>query len=371
MDGPRIRIRKIIHVDMDAFYASVEVRDDPSLRGKPVVVGGSPEGRGVVAAASYEARAFGIHSAMPASRALRLCPQVIFLPPTFSKYRDVSRQIHEIFRRYADLVEPLSLDEAYLDVTTNPLGNPSATWIARDIKRTIYEETALTASAGVSVNKFLAKIASEEKKPDGLFVIRPHEVSRFLKTLALAKVPGVGNVTRQRFAELGIVTCGQLQAKSLEELTHRFGKRGGYFYRLARGIDERPVGGHHTRKSISIESTFAADHGEEEWLLAKLGELADGLEKRAAGAGVKGRTLVLKLRLADYKIHTRSRTLDGPIGDAPGMFKMATRLYRESGLAGRKLRLLGLGLAQLDNREQKAQRSPAGGQLELPFAGEG
>jgi DNA polymerase-4 len=361
-------VRKIIHIDMDAFYASVEIRDTPALRGLPVVVGGSPEGRGVVAAASYEARRYGIHSAMPSARAYRLCPEAVFIRPSFDKYRAVSRRIREIFHRYTDLVEPLSLDEAYLDVTENRMGNPSATWIAQDIKRAIYEETGLTASAGVSVNKFLAKIASDEKKPDGLFVIRPEEVSRFLKDLPLSKVPGVGRVTQGAFAEMGLHTCGQLRAMPLAELEHRFGKRGDYFYRLARGRDDRPVEPTRERKSISIEDTFSEDHDEAEWLLAKLEELARGLEQRAKSAGVSGRTVTVKMRLADFRIITRSFTGPDYLDDAPRVLELAARLYRESGMAGRKLRLLGIGLSQLDSREAPPADER---QLALPLAEEG
>ncbi len=361
--------RKIIHVDMDAFYASVEIRDDPSLRGRPVLVGGTPEGRGVVAAASYEARKFGIHSAMPASRAVRLCPQAVFLRPDFVKYREVSQHIREIFHRYTELVEPASLDEAYLDVTRNKQESPSATWIARDIKRAIREETALTASAGVSVNKFLAKIASEEKKPDGLFVIRPEQVSRFLEQLPLGKVPGIGKVTQQVFADLSVLTCGQLRLMSRSDLEQHFGKRGGYFYRLARGQDDRPVETHRVRKSISVEDTFAEDHGEPEWLMVKLAELAERLEKRAAASDVKGRTLTLKLRLADFNSHTRSMTLPHPVNEAAQMLALGKQLYADSGLAGRKLRLLGLGLSHLDTDEE--ERETAHGQMELPLAEQG
>ena len=361
MDG----LRKIIHVDMDAFFASVEVRDEPALRGLPVVVGGSPDSRGVVMAASYEARRFGIHSAMPCSRAARLCPQATFLPPNFKKYRAVSSQIREIFDRYTDLVEPLSLDEAYLDVTQNHLQSPSATWIARDIKRVIFQETALTASAGVASNKFLAKVASDEKKPDGLFVIPPEDVPGFLINLPLGKVPGIGRVTLQAFGDLGVSTCGELQALPMAQLTGQFGKRGEYFYRIARGIDERPVEAHREAKSLSIEDTFPEDHDDQEWLLAKVGELAEGLEKRLRAAGVRGRTLTLKLRLADFRILTRSTTLAEHFDDAPTLKKLGTELFLHSGVVGKKFRLLGLGLSHLD-KEEGTRRD----QLELPWAGE-
>jgi DNA polymerase-4 len=360
--------RKIIHVDMDAFYASVEQRDNPAWRGLPVVVGGSPAGRGVVAAASYEARRFGIRSAMPAARAYRLCPDAIFVPPDFDKYRAASAQIREVFQRYTELVEPLSLDEAYLDVTVNRVDNPSATRIAQAIKADIRRETRLTASAGVAPNKFLAKIASDEKKPDGLFVIRPQDVAAFVERLPLRKVPGVGPSTLRVFEELGLATCGDLARVSLAELTHRFGKRGPWFYRLARGIDDRPVEPHRERKSVSIEDTFEHDHDEPDWLLERLRELCEGLGRRLRKAGARGRTVTLKLRTSDFQIHTRSRTLDHFTDDPPELFREAAALYHASGLVGRKLRLLGVGVHQLDGAEDDAREGP---QLELPWAGEG
>lgn len=340
--------RKIIHIDMDAFYASVEVRDNPQLRGLPVVVGGPPGSRGVVAAASYEARKYGIRSAMPSARAHRLCPQAVFLPPHFGKYREVSGQIHAIFHRYTDLVEGLSLDEAYLDVTRNPVGMPSATRIAQAIKRDILAETRLTASAGVAVNKFLAKVACEERKPNGLFVIRPQDVAAFLLTLPVAKVPGVGHVTLARLKEQGIETCRDLQQRSLAELVHQFGRRGEWFYQICRGIDDRPVEPSRDRKSISVEDTFAEDHDGAGWLMEKLRDLAGRLAARIAAAETRGRTVTLKLRLADFRIFTRSRTLPESVGDEETLFAVGRELYEQSGLAGQKLRLLGLGVHQLD-----------------------
>ena len=343
------RIRKIVHIDMDAFFASVEIRDNPALEGLPVVVGGSPNSRGVVAAASYEARRFGIHSAMACSRAYRLCPQAVFIPPSFEKYRGVSGEIRAIFHRYTDLVEPLSLDEAYLDVTENRVGNPSATRIAEAIKGDILRETKLTASAGVAPNKFLAKIASDERKPDGLFVIRPQDVAAFVKILPLGKVPGIGKATLGAFEALGMTTCGQLESLPLAELTHRFGKRGAYFHRIARGIDDRAVEPHRERKSVSIEDTFAEDHDDPQWLLERLAELAAGLAGRMVSAGVKGRTLTVKLRTAQFRTITRSVTLAAHTDQESTIRAQAEALFRNSGLMGEKLRLLGLGLSQLDN----------------------
>jgi DNA polymerase-4 len=361
-------VRKIIHIDMDAFYASVEVRDHPSLQGLPVVVGGSPNSRGVVAAASYEARRFGIHSAMPCSRAYRLCPKAVFTPPDFDKYRAVSRRIHAIFHRYTDQVEPLSLDEAYLDVTVNRLGEPSATRIAAAIKADIRRETGLTASAGVAPNKFLAKIASEERKPDGLFVIRPREVAAFVARLPLRKVPGVGQATLKSMEALGLRTCGDLAPLSLAELTRRFGKRGAWFHRIARGEDDRPVEPHRERKSVSIEDTFAEDHAEPAWLLERLADLCTRLAGRMRAAGLKGRTLTLKLRTTDFQIHTRSVTLEHFTDDEAELITHAAGLFRQSGLQGRELRLLGVGLHQLDNTP-----APPGSeqQLAFPWAGDG
>jgi DNA polymerase-4 len=340
--------RKIVHIDMDAFYASVEARDNPALRGRPVVVGGAPDSRGVVAAASYEARRFGIRSAMACARAYRLCPQAVFIPPNFEKYRAVSRHIHEIFHRYTDQVEGLSLDEAYLDVTRNRIGSPSATRIAQAIRREIQAETGLTASAGVAANKFLAKVACEVKKPNGLFVIRPEDVPAFLPTLPVAKVPGIGEVTRRELAELGVTTCGDLQRLSLADLARRFGKRGEFFFRMARGLDDRPVVPHRAAKSFAVEDTFAQDHDEPEWLQAKLAELAQRLSQRLAAAGTQGRTVTLKLRLTDFSSFTRARTLRLPTAEAERLTEVAAELFDASGLAGEKLRLLGLGVSQLD-----------------------
>ena len=359
--------RKIIHVDMDAFYASVEIRDNPALKDLPVVVGGRPDSRGVVAAASYEARQYGIHSAMPCSRAARLCPRAIFLPPDFSKYQKASRQIRAIFYRYTDLVEPLSLDEAYLDVTRNHQGSPSATWIAQSIRQAILAETGLTASAGVAPNKFLAKIASDENKPNGLCVINPAQVADFVWQLPVEKVPGVGKVTGQALRELGFVTCGDLAKMPLAGLVHHFGKRGGFFHDIAHGIDHRPVESSQERKSVSIEDTFAQDHDEPEWLNAKLAELAKGLALRMGRAGLSGKTLTLKLRLADFSSFTRSTTPGGSISTEQEIQALAARLFEQSDFQGKKLRLLGLSVSQL--LAEGADSLPSR-QLEFPWARE-
>ena len=360
------QVRKIVHIDMDAFFASVEMRDNPALRGLPLVVGGSPNSRGVVAAASYEARRFGIHSAMACSRAYRLCPQAVFVSPNFEKYRAVSEEIRAIFHRVTDRVEPLSLDEAFLDVTENRLGNPSATRIAEAIRADILRETSLTASAGVAPNKFLAKIASDERKPDGLFVIRPQDVAAFVKILPLGKVPGIGKATLAAFEALGMTTCGQLESLSLAELTHRFGKRGAYFHRIARGVDDRPVEPHRERKSVSIEDTFAEDHDDPDWLLERLAELSVGLARRMVSAGVKGRTLTVKLRTAGFRTITRSITLAAYTDEEGTIGERARELFRNSGLMGEKLRLLGLGLSQLDNAPPEPGQES---QMAFPWVG--
>lgn len=364
--GEVLKVRKIIHIDMDAFFASVEVRDNPALRGQPVVVGGSPDSRGVVAAASYEARVFGIHSAMPCARAYRLCPQAVFLRPNFEQYREVSRQIRDIFFRYTSLVEPLSLDEAYLDVTENHLGNPSATRIAQAIKAEILEKTGLTASAGVAPNKFLAKIASDEKKPNGLFVIRPQDVSNFVKTLPLRKVPGVGKATQEIFDAMGVHTCGELESLSLAELNHRFGKRGTWFHRIAKGIDDRPVESERKTKSVSVEDTFAEDHDDPAWLSGQLEELTGRLAARLRKAGLKGRTVTLKLRTSDFHTVTRSSTLPGHTDDEGEILARVRELFQASGLMGQNFRLLGVGMHQLDN-DAPAEEDPM--QLGFPWAG--
>jgi DNA polymerase IV len=350
-------VRRIIHVDMDAFYASVEVRDRPELQGLPVIVGGPPNSRSVVMAASYEARKYGIRSAIPCSRAARLCPGAVFVPPNFTKYRTVSRQIHEIFHRYTPLVEGLSLDEAYLDVTTVVGPERTATQIARSIKQDIQTETHLTASAGVAFNKFLAKIASDVNKPNGLFVIPPERAPAFLATLPVGRIPGVGKVTQGALESMGIQTCGDLLQFPLEELTSRFGSRGAYFYAIARGIDTRKVEPNRERKSISIEDTFAEDADDPAWLRERLKELAVGLAERADKAGVRGRTVTLKLKLADFRIFTRSGTLDAPTNLAEDLLSTGSYLFENSGLLGRKMRLLGLGLSHLEETSQ--QDSPA------------
>jgi DNA polymerase-4 len=346
MDPAEPPPRKIIHVDMDAFYASVEQRDDPSLRGKPLAVGGGGP-RGVVAAASYEARAFGVRSAMPGGRARRLCPDLIFVPPRFDAYRAVSQQIHAIFARFTDVIQPLSLDEAYLDVTENKLGIASATYIAQELRRLIREETGLTASAGVSYNKLLAKLASDQNKPDGLCVVRPGEGEAFMCTVPVNRVNGIGPVTARRMAALGIETGADLRRHDLAFLQSHFGKAASFYYWAARGRDDRPVRDRETRKSVSVEDTFAEDLTGEAALVSALEQIAERLWPRVERAGAAGRTVTLKIKLADFRILTRSRTLAQPVQDRSQILETGCALLRAQLPLPLGARLLGLGLHNL------------------------
>jgi DNA polymerase IV len=343
-------LRKIIHVDMDAFYASVEQRDDPSLRGKPVVVAWRGN-RSVVCAASYEARRFGVRSAMPAVRAERLCPEAVFIPPDFVRYRAVSRQTRDIFTRHTDLIEPLSLDEAYLDVTENKTALATATRVARTIRMQIREELNLTASAGVAPNKFLAKIASDWRKPDGLFVIQPEDVDVFLPPLPVGRLPGVGKVTEARLEKLGIHIVGDLRAHSLLKLESLFGRHGKRLYELARGIDENPVVPDRPTQSISAEDTFEHDIplAETEPLIRRLAEktwTASRKETRIA------RTVVLKLKTSDFRILTRSLTPVAPPASLDELTSIALALRDRVNLdAQQRFRLVGVGLSNFRDPE--------------------
>ena len=337
--------RKIIHIDMDAFYAAVEQRDDPRLRGLPVVVGGDPGARGVVAAASYEARRFGIHSAMPAARAHRLCPGAVFLRPRFAVYRAVSRGIHQVLGEFTELIEPLSLDEAYLDVTVAAARQGSATAVARAIKAGIRERVGLVASAGVSYNKFLAKLASDWDKPDGLYVIPPARGEEFIAALPIQRFHGVGPATAARMGELGIRNGADLKRHALAELTRNFGKAGGHYYRLARGIDERPVEPHRERKSLSAETTFAADLTDRKAILAALAPLATEVAESLARRGLRGRTLILKVRYHDFELVTRSLTRAAPFDTAAEMLAVLETLLARTAADRRPVRLLGVGVA--------------------------
>jgi DNA polymerase IV len=344
-------MRKIVHVDMDAFYASVEQRDDPALRGRPVVVAWRGA-RSVVCAASYEARRFGVRSAMPALRAERLCPDAVFVPPDFVRYKAVSRLVREIFSRHTDLIEPLSLDEAYLDVSENKTGLPSATAVARAIRAQIREETALTASAGVAPNKFLAKIASDWRKPDGLFVIRPHEVADFLPPLKVGIVPGVGKVMQGKLEQLGIATVGDLRAVGRAALEQRFGHWGARLHELSLGIDERRVCPDQPTQSISAEDTFAKDLPLEQTETA-IRELAQkawrAIERETARVG---RTVVLKLKTHDFRILTRSLTPSTPPPTCERFTAYALELRARVELPrSARFRLVGVGLANFVERD--------------------
>jgi DNA polymerase IV len=337
-------LRKVVHVDMDAFYASVEQRDDPKLRGRPVVVAWKGK-RSVVCAASYEARQFGVRSAMPAVTAERLCPQAIFVPPDFNRYKAASRAVREIFQRHTDLIEPLSLDEAYLDVTENKTGLPTATKVAIAIRQQIREDLALTASAGVAPNKFLAKIASDWRKPDGLFVIQPCDLESFLPQLPVGRIPGVGKVTEGRMKEIGIATVGDLRAFDLATLELSFGRYGRRLYELARGIDRSPVVADRQTKSISAEDTFEEDIPltQTDALILRLAEKVWNASRRESRIA---RTVVLKLKTREFDIHTRSHTPPVPPASLEELSRIALELRERADLgADRLFRLVGVGLS--------------------------
>jgi DNA polymerase IV len=359
-------IRKIIHVDMDAFYASVEQRDFPEYRGKPVVVGGSPQGRGVVAAASYEARKYGIRSAMPASRAVKLCPHAVFLKPRFDVYREVSHRIREIFFEYTDLVEPLSLDEAYLDVTENHKQNPSATLIAKEIRKRIRESTGLTASAGVASNKFLAKIASDLDKPDGLSVITPDEAQEFIEKLKIGKFYGVGKATQEKMEKLGIKTGADLKQWDEVDLVKQFGKSGHHYFRIVRGIDNRRVKPDRIRKSIGKERTFSEDVSDLEWIGEFLDQLSEKISQSMQEMDAAGKTITLKVRYKNFETVTRSSTLNHYTSKAEDLSSTARKLLAETEAGTREVRLLGISVSSLN----LAEAGTFGEQLELPFKGD-
>lgn len=342
-------LRKVIHIDMDAFFASVEQRDNPELRGKPVAVGGS-SGRGVVAAASYEARKFGVKSAMPSVTAKRRCPDLIFVKSRFDVYRAVSNQIRAIFRDYTDLVEPLSLDEAYLDVTAcRKL--PTATAIAEEIRERIRDATGLTASAGVSYNKFLAKLASDQNKPDGICVVTPKQGEAFVAALPVRRFHGVGPKTAEKMQALGIETGADLRACSLEFLEARFRSSGRYYYRAARGIDNRPVRNHRIRKSLGAERTYGEDLHDRDAMIEKLGEIADVVWERAQKSESFGRTVTLKLRYADFVTPTRARSLPDPVASREELLAIGCDLLDTLIPDPRGVRLLGLTMSGFGNAD--------------------
>ncbi|MEM7773608.1 MAG: DNA polymerase IV [Cyanobacteria bacterium P01_A01_bin.37] len=344
----RPSLRKIIHVDMDAFYASVEQRDEPAYRGKPIVVGGTPEQRGAVAAASYEARKFGIHSALPARIARQRCPHVIFVKPRFEVYREVSHQVRDIFARYTELIEPLSLDEAYLDVTQNLVGERSAIAIAQAIRHEIHQETQLTASAGVSINKFLAKIASGMDKPDGLYVIRPEQAAAFVETLPVEKFHGIGQVTATKMHQLGIQIGADLKQWSETDLVQKFGKVGRFYYRVARGQDDRPVNPNRIRKSIGAEKSFSPDLETRSQIITALDNIAQRVGQRVQEQQRGGHTLTLKVKYSNYRQVTRSHTQTQPIRATDDILDLGKALLNEHIDSQEKIRLLGLTLSNLE-----------------------
>lgn len=347
-------MRKIIHIDMDAFYASVELRENPHLRGQPVVVAwDSP--RSVICAASYEARQYGLRSAMSVARAKLLCPQAVYIAPHFNLYREVSRQVRNIFEQYTPIIEPISLDEAYLDVTHNLKGIPSATQVANEIRAEIFAQTQLTASAGVAPNKFIAKIASDWNKPNGIFVVSPKRMMDFLLPLPLEKIPGVGKVTLAKFHQLGMRTVADMATRSVEELIFHFGKYGQRLYELGQGIDNRPVRERQVAKQISVESTFDTD-----LQLAQMAEplqqLVNKLWQQAIRKKRFARSVTLKLKTSRFKVITRSRTFDAPFNSEEDILRVAHRLLEDLQIerSGDYFRLLGVGLSQfMDEYEQQ------------------
>jgi DNA polymerase-4 len=356
--------RKIIHVDMDAFYASVEQRDNPDLRGRPLAVGGISE-RGVVATASYEARRFGVRSAMPSAKARRLCPELIFVRPRFEVYTAISRQIRAIFARWTPLIEPLSLDEAYLDVTDNLAGEPSATRIAQGIRAAIRAETGLTASAGVSYNKLIAKLASDQNKPDGICVVPPADGPAFVAALPVSRFHGVGPVTAARMEKLGILTGADLRDTPLDVLTRHFGKSGPWFHRLAHGDDPRPVSPDRRRKSIGSETTLFPDLTTTEDCRATLAEQAADVWAHVEKYQAKGRTVTVKLRYHDYVTLTRAHSLAQPVADLDSLVRIAESLMEPLMPPARGVRLIGVTLSNLDLPEDHLNDADLPRQLEL------
>ncbi len=359
---PEESIRKIIHIDMDAFFASCEQRDFPELRGKPVAVGGMGQ-RGVVAAASYEARVFGVRSAMPSSRARRLCPDLIFVPHRFEIYRQVSSQIRAIFLSWTPLVQPLSLDEAYLDVTENSRNEPSATRIAEDIRNAIRQTTGLTASAGVSYNKFLAKLASDINKPNGICVITPAQGADFVAGLPVRKFHGIGPATAAKMEQLGIITGEDLRSKDRAFLDRKFGKSGGYYYWASRGIDHRPVNPDQERKSIGSETTFGEDLMTREACMNALTPLIESVARNCAKRDISGRTVTLKMRYADFKTVTRSSTLASPVNSAEAITQVIESLLDSLLPLRMGVRLLGATLSGLVVANDQTEQEPRQAQL--------
>jgi DNA polymerase IV len=348
-----VRDRKIIHIDMDAFYASVEQRDNPDLRGKPVAVGGSKE-RGVVAAASYEARKFGVRSAMPSVTAKRQCPDLIFVKPRFEVYKEISQHIRSIFAEHTDIIEPLSLDEAYLDVTDNIQGIPIATELASLIRTKILSETGLTASAGISYNKFLAKLASDQRKPNGQFVITPKMGPSFVEDLAVGKFHGIGPATSARMNALGIFTGTDIRNQTLAFLTENFGKAGAYYYWISRGIDERPVRANRVRKSVGAETTFSQDLADHDARATELRPLIEKVWRHCETTGARGKTATLKVKYSDFELITRSKSV-GTINSANDLSGLALELLKHLMPPKKAIRLIGISVTGFAEAEPESQ----------------
>ncbi|MGA8854924.1 MAG: DNA polymerase IV [Christiangramia sp.] len=359
------RLRKIIHIDMDAFYASVEQLDNPELRGKAVAVGGSSQ-RGVVSAASYEARKFGVRSAMSSVIAKRNCPDLIFVKPRFERYKEISQQIREVFFEYTDLVEPLSLDEAYLDVTENKKGLPSATLIAKRIRNRIKEKTGLNASAGISINKFIAKVASDVNKPNGQKTVPPEEVLEFLEDLDIRKFYGVGKVTAEKMYRLGIFSGKDLKTKTEEYLSEHFGKSGSHFYNVVRGIHNSEVKPHRIRKSLGAERTFNENISSEIFMLERLENIAEEIERRLTKSKVAGKTVTLKIKYSDFTLQTRSKTINYYISSKELMLEIAKELLYQEKMKN-SVRLLGISLSNLNNEKGDSKETEKEISVQLKF----
>ena len=363
--GPVKNHRKIIHIDMDAFYASVEQRDFPEYRGKPLIVGGPPDARGVVATASYEARKFGVHSAMSSRQAFKLCPQGLFVKPRFAAYKEVSQKIREIFSRYTDLIEPLSLDEAYLDVSNDKLNIGSAIEIAKQIKQAIKDELQLTASAGVSINKFVAKTASDINKPDGLTFIGPSAIEAFMEKLPVEKFFGVGKVTAQKMKNMGLHTGADLKRLSEHELVKTFGKTGRFYYQIVRGIDNREVQPDRETKSLAAEDTFPYDLTTLEEMEAELDKIASTVCNRLQNYGLKGRTITLKIKYSDFKQITRNQSFPIGFDDPETIASTAKSLLAATIVEDKKVRLLGISLSNFADAVVKLKEEKPTDQLRL------
>ncbi len=359
-------IRKIIHVDMDAFYASVEQMDNPNLKDKPLAVGGSGK-RGVISAASYEARKYGVKSAMSGNLAIKLCPELVFVKPNFDRYTEISKKIRKIFYDYTDLVEPLSLDEAYLDVTQNKKGNPSASLIAKEIRQRIFDEVGLTASAGISINKFVAKIASDYNKPNGQKTVNPEEVIEFLEALEIRKFYGIGKVTAEKMYQKGIFTGKDLKTKSADYLEENFGKSGRSYYYIVRGIHNSEVKPHRIRKSLAAERTFLDNLTSEVFMLKKIELIAEEVSKRLEKSKVAGKTITLKIKYSDFTLQTRSKTLPYFVSDAAIILDTSKDLLYQENLK-ESVRLLGVSLSNLNTEtKKKPEKQSVSAQLKFEF----